>query len=433
MSAARHVPVVISVAISFLTPQTVAADSKSAVLATFRAERNEVFLGEVFPMVLEVRALGTRLGKNLNLSSMPDPKVLRLSDFRELPTQRRTVGRRVEERRRFTCLARPATAGRVQVAPVLRVGILSRRKRFLGASWLETSRDLRVTPFVLTVRRLPTDGKPDDFSGAIGTFEFDVALSPTNLVAGDLVTATLTVRGKGSVEDMVPPRFSPGRSFKTYDPELVSGSEEGLRSYTQIIVPQSSNALHVAPVSLSYFDPVAKAYSRISRGPFSLSFRDPERITFEHFRPEDDPEGPNATVVASSREQVPTMASRLARAVASPSHEIVALAGYCTVALVAALWLGMTRKRGALWSLAAVLLATLLFVPYRTGVRTVLLRKPQHAVVRDVAARLAPSHSALETFHLPKGAGVRIIDVYGTWAKIEQGSHRGWAPQDAVE
>jgi SH3-like domain-containing protein len=53
-------------------------------------------------------------------------------------------------------------------------------------------------------------------------------------------------------------------------------------------------------------------------------------------------------------------------------------------------------------------------------------------LVRNEGARLAPAHSALNTFHVAKGAAVRVLEVYGAWSRIEAGDKFGWVPSESL-
>jgi hypothetical protein len=49
---------------------------------------------------------------------------------------------------------------------------------------------------------LPEEGRPDNYSGAVGQFVFDVKVKPTEVALGDPITITLQITGEGNVDSI---------------------------------------------------------------------------------------------------------------------------------------------------------------------------------------------------------------------------------------
>jgi len=116
---------------------------------------------------------------------------------------------------------------------------------------------------------LPQEGKPNNFSGAVGQFDFNVSVSPTDVKEGDPITLRMTILGKGSSAAIQVPSLPSGANFKLYDPQVFE--KNNIKKVEQVIIPQSDQIEEVPAISFSYFDPQLKKYRTIARGPFPIT------------------------------------------------------------------------------------------------------------------------------------------------------------------
>jgi hypothetical protein len=122
----------------------------------------------------------------------------------------------------------------------------------------------------LNVRALPEAGQPEDFSGAVGTFDFDVLLNKDLLKASESFQATLKVRGNGNLKLFELPKITTPNSLEVYEPEYSEDVKVTLRGmegtvenrYT--IIPQYQGKFPIPAVSFSYFDPQTETYKTVS-------------------------------------------------------------------------------------------------------------------------------------------------------------------------
>jgi len=274
-----------AVLLSILSADVTAQVLRPSISAELKFERTELYVREQVPVVLEIRASGDPIGKNMRLKSLPDPKVLGIGRLQELRGQRRIEGGRAVDVRQFRGQAQGLAPGQVRVAPVLTVESFMWGRQY----------DVPIKPVTLTVRDLPGDGRPDGFSGAVGRFTLDARVAPDEIVLGDLVTLTMTVSGDGDLTGVLPPAPVSLGLLKAYEPRLVS-AKEGTLTYEQVLIPQATNALAVPPVVFSYFDPVEGTYRTLSKGPFPLAYlQEREKVAFDRYRPDTAETGTTAT------------------------------------------------------------------------------------------------------------------------------------------
>jgi hypothetical protein len=82
----------------------------------------------------------------------------------------------------------------------------------------------------LTVKELPREGKPLDFAGAVGKFNFETSLSAQQSKTDDPVTYTIKLSGNGNLSLVDAPKIQLPEGFEVYDPkvkEKISNGESG--------------------------------------------------------------------------------------------------------------------------------------------------------------------------------------------------------------
>jgi hypothetical protein len=148
----------------------------------------------------------------------------------------------------------------------------------VGEDWFTGVRVRGVTvpvePLDIQVLSLPQEGKPADFTGAVGQWNLEVTAKPTELAVGDPITLTVKISGNGNIDTVATPQLQGLDNFKTYDPTSKTTKDElsttGERVFQQVLVPKSTEAKQLPQVRLSYFDPVAKAYKTAVQVPIQL-------------------------------------------------------------------------------------------------------------------------------------------------------------------
>jgi hypothetical protein len=118
-------------------------------------------------------------------------------------------------------------------------------------------------PTKLVVKDVPTEGRPDSYTGAIGEFEFTSQLSPTTVKVGDPMTLTLSLRGRGTLDAVKTPDLAQipevAQQFKIY--EATEQTREGERTFTYGLRPLAAGDQNKFPsVPLTYFDVRKEAF-----------------------------------------------------------------------------------------------------------------------------------------------------------------------------
>ncbi len=136
-------------------------------------------------------------------------------------------------------------------------GVDPKRQRLAGEEIYVVARKVTVT-----VREVPRDGRPADFTGAVGRFQIEAALSPTRARVGDPMTLVLTLSGEGLLDAAAPPDLSAipdiAKSFRTY--EGTAETKSGRRLFTYTLRPTAAGVEAFPPVTVSVFDVEREAF-----------------------------------------------------------------------------------------------------------------------------------------------------------------------------
>ncbi len=180
-----------------------------------------------------------------------------------------------------TVVLYPQKSGSLALDPFaleLYVQIPTGRRDFFGDPIMRSAtKTVKAGDLSINVRELPEEGKPLNFSGAVGDFELSVDASRTNLEANESTQIKVKINGKGNLKLLSIPELSLPSALEKYDPEYtddVRVNREGMNgsvtnSYT--VVPRYAGSYPVDPLEFTYFDPNSKSYKTLSSDPFDLT------------------------------------------------------------------------------------------------------------------------------------------------------------------
>jgi hypothetical protein len=139
-----------------------------------------------------------------------------------------------------------------------------------GSSFFRSSSPmyLQTEEKVLTVKSLPSEGKPDDYSGIVGELRLDGRYSREKMNYGDSFALYMTASGNCNLDGMSKIIYGemPGLSVYETQKNMAESIENKLyhvqKSFEAILVPEKNGVLNVAPISVSYFNPVTEKYEK---------------------------------------------------------------------------------------------------------------------------------------------------------------------------
>jgi hypothetical protein len=129
----------------------------------------------------------------------------------------------------------------------------------------------------IEVMPLPAAGKPEDFSGAVGSFKMETNFSTTELKANDGIDIKIKISGTGNFKLMDKPVLKVPADFEMYDPETkdkLSVTEKGMsgsREFNYLIIPRHSGKYLIEPINFSYFDTDSRSYKTLRSEPQEIN------------------------------------------------------------------------------------------------------------------------------------------------------------------
>ena len=122
----------------------------------------------------------------------------------------------------------------------------------------------------ITVKPLPLEEKPDNFSGAVGAFNFNVSTNKSTLDANEALELKIKVEGTGNLKLFTLPKPIFPTALEMYDPvhsEQVSTPLSGMTgriSDKYAIIPQYKGKYPIKPMTFTYFDLGSKSYKTVT-------------------------------------------------------------------------------------------------------------------------------------------------------------------------
>ncbi|TWU47226.1 hypothetical protein Poly51_50250 [Rubripirellula tenax] len=134
--------------------------------------------------------------------------------------------------------------------------------------------DVEAVVESIEVKPIPTQGRPDDYVGAVGKYSIDVEADSTEVNVGDPITLTLAIRGTGPMDLLLPPKLATQPSlvdgFKVSDEEL-AGFVDGQRKLFQTTIrPKDESVSEIPPITYSYFDPDTESFVTVTTDPIPI-------------------------------------------------------------------------------------------------------------------------------------------------------------------
>jgi hypothetical protein len=233
-------------------------------------------IGQQCAFVLEFEVPKNNIVEGLQVSGLPDTQDGAIeylsSSFENLADGSTTNKNNIVKRFRLPIIFHKSYADKLEVHVTGNVGTRVERSGMSMSSFSGFQRRLR--PLEINVNPLPEDGKPKDFCGAVGkSFALNAKLQPDKVHPGDLVTAHYEIRYDGYFPTNATPVITGlnEKDFTVYELKTQK-VEEGLISWTQVLVPKSATATNSLTMSIAYYNLDRKAYDYVLKKIKPLEF-----------------------------------------------------------------------------------------------------------------------------------------------------------------
>jgi len=168
----------------------------------------------------------------------------------------------------------PTTSGKLTIDPMkmdIVVAVPTGRADFFGnVITRQVRKEFSSAKRIVNAQALPLKNKPEDFTGAVGEFSFDVSLSKNTLKANESSQIKVSVNGKGNLKLFELPTIETPKELEVYQPErkenvrITGTGLSGSVTDNYTIVPEFKGKYRIPKTSFSYFNPKEKVYQTIS-------------------------------------------------------------------------------------------------------------------------------------------------------------------------
>ena len=182
----------------------------------------------------------------------------------------------------------PTKTGKLSIDPMrmdIVIGVPSGREDFFGnAITKNVRREFASTKKIIRPKALPLEGKPANFAGAVGDFNFSVALSKDILKANETSQVQVKISGKGNLKLFELPTVETPVELEMYQPErkervrVNASGISGAVTDTYTVVPLYKGKYKIPSISFSYFNPKEKKYKTIATEDFFVDVKEGKEL-----------------------------------------------------------------------------------------------------------------------------------------------------------
>jgi len=129
-------------------------------------------------------------------------------------------------------------------------------------------------PIELEVFDVPAEGRPSQFTGAVGRFRLNAQFEPLTGATNQPVTLRVRIEGQGNAKLIELPKLELPPTFELYDQKnqakfLKDGSS--FKEFEVLIIPREPGVFEIPPVAISTFDTESKKFTNVASQPLRLT------------------------------------------------------------------------------------------------------------------------------------------------------------------
>ncbi|MCQ2198178.1 MAG: BatD family protein [Paludibacteraceae bacterium] len=137
---------------------------------------------------------------------------------------------------------------------------------------------LNIPNVSVNVQPLPDKNKPENFNGAVGSFQISSSKTPTEgYKTNEAITIKLKIQGSGNIKFAKAPKINFPEDFETYDPKIdnsIKASENGIsgtKTIEYLAIPRYPGEYVIPAAEFSFFDVKTKSYKKLKTEEYKLT------------------------------------------------------------------------------------------------------------------------------------------------------------------
>jgi hypothetical protein len=251
-----------------------------AVFLTASAEPATVYVGEQVTLTV-------RFYQGVRILERPDYRAPAATGFwvENLPGER-TYYTQVEGRQYHVTELRtalfPTAAGELEIGPATVHCVLEQNPfqdpfSLFGSFARGEPRAVESAPIKITARALPREGRPADWSGAVGKFTIAARLDPPQVKVGEATSLIVRLTGQGNIRSVGDPKLPDVPGLRTFDSgstiedQREGGIFGGVKQLNQVLVAEASGQYPIPAIEYPVFRPDLGRYELIRTQPLTLT------------------------------------------------------------------------------------------------------------------------------------------------------------------
>ncbi|MEY2963571.1 MAG: hypothetical protein RL754_832 [Bacteroidota bacterium] len=246
--------------------------AKNAFQVDILTSKKEVYVGE--PVVMLYRATLFEPVRDMNIIQAPNfENVLQQQlDFKQEQRIEIVDGKRatvLDFDKRLLIPNKPGILGGQELKIAGQVQVPTGRVDFWGMPLTKFVQDVSSAEIpAVKIKPLPSP-KPEDFSGAVGSFKVVRELDKTALNGDESLTLKIRIEGSGNFNTISVPDLIPPQGFDVYDPkfnENIRYTERGVRGYKELeylLVPQFKGEFIIPEMQWTFFNSETGDYETV--------------------------------------------------------------------------------------------------------------------------------------------------------------------------
>ncbi|MFZ0392145.1 MAG: BatD family protein [Calditrichia bacterium] len=177
----------------------------------------------------------------------------------------------------------PSRAGKITVSPlVMRIETVIRKRSrdpfdfFNDPFGQVVEKKISSQTINLNILPLPAEGKPEGFTGLVGSYEMSASLAEGDARTNQAMSYKVHINGRGLLKflENLPVEFP--ADFEVYDPKVnVSTNKSGAyitssKDFEYVLIPRVPGSFRIKPFALTYFNPDDRQYHTLQAPAFPV-------------------------------------------------------------------------------------------------------------------------------------------------------------------
>ncbi len=132
---------------------------------------------------------------------------------------------------------------------------------------------------------VPTDGRPEDYQGAVGRYRIVTEADPTSVNAGDPITLRIGVVGDGPMDLVQAPPLGDiaeiTKDFKVEEQSLAGFVQDDTKVFITTIRPRRAGTKEIPAIPFSFFDPKSGQFETVFSRPIPVTVDAAETLSLD--------------------------------------------------------------------------------------------------------------------------------------------------------